>query len=135
YRRRAIESFITLKLGRDADSVEDYIVNFGCFANASRVTTLTQSLYCYVIHSKSACNQGDAASHFTRIARAYALCLETYQSSSAERLRLIDILYSRQFQFDCYRVSDPEALRPFRQHLRETFNRVMAVRPESICTL
>jgi glycosyltransferase involved in cell wall biosynthesis len=135
YKRKVIESFIKLELGREADSVEDYIVNVGCFANASRVTTVNKSLYYYVIHSKSASEKGDEASHFVRIARAYALCLETYQSSSRQHLRLIDILYSRQLRFDCYHVSDPEALRSFRQHLRETFNRIMAVRPESICTL
>jgi len=135
YRRKVIESFIKLNLGREADSVEDYIVNVGCFANASRVTTVDKSLYNYVIHSKSASGRDDEASHFVRIARAYALCLETYQSSLSQDLGVIDILYGRQLRFDRYHVSDPEALRPFRQHLRETFNRIMAVRPESVCTL
>jgi glycosyltransferase involved in cell wall biosynthesis len=133
YKQEIIEPYVKMKLGRDADSAEDYIVNVGCFANARKVATIDKLLYHYVIHSKSASRIGDEAFSFARIARAYAICLETYQSIFPQYLHLIDILYSKQLRF--YYVADPETLRPFRQHLIETVNRIMAVRPESLCTL
>jgi glycosyltransferase involved in cell wall biosynthesis len=135
YRREIIEPYSKMNLGRESDSVEDYIVNVGCFARASRVVTVRELLYNYVIHSKSASKAGNEASGFIKIIRAYAICLETYQSIFPQYLHLIDILYSKQLRFDCYYVADPETLRPFRQHLIETVNRIMAVRPESLCTL
>jgi glycosyltransferase involved in cell wall biosynthesis len=135
YKREIIEPYVTMKLGRDADSAEDYIINVGCFANARRVATIDKLLYHYVIHPKSASRAGNEVSQFIRTICAYAACLETYQSIFPQYLHLIDILYSKQLRFDCYYIANPETLRPFRQHLIETVNRIMAVRPESLCTL
>jgi glycosyltransferase involved in cell wall biosynthesis len=135
YKREIVKPYATMNINREVDSGADYIINIGCFAGATTVATVDQSFYRYLIRPESLSREGSEASHFIMIARAYAICLETYQSIFPQHLQLIDILYSKQLRFDCYYVADPEMLRPFRKHLIETVNRIMAVRPESLCTL
>jgi glycosyltransferase involved in cell wall biosynthesis len=135
YKREIVKPYATININREVDSGADYIINVGCFAGATTVATVNQSFYRYLIRSESMSRVGSEASGFVMIARAYAICLETYQFIFPQHLQLIDILYSKQLRFDCYYVADPETLRPFRQHLIETVNRIMAVRPESLCTL
>lgn len=135
YRASLIRPYAALQLERRVDAAEDYIVNVGCFADASRVVTLPEVYYYYYERSDSASRVGSGAKNFSRTLRAYAVCLETYRALPCEQRNQIESLYARQLRYDCYRVVSETELQPFEDELRESLQRLALVHPASIYSL
>lgn len=133
YRREAIETQASFPLERAVDFSEDYIVNFGAFADSSRVVLLPDCLYYYFQRRGSGSDAGGAG--FSRTLRAYVVCLETYLKLSPQYAALIDLLYTRLLRFDCYRVNLQKELNPVSEELKESLQRLAAVHPMGVYSL
>lgn len=94
------------------DAVEDTLILIGCFAEARKTVTISGSLYNYVQHETAATKIAGNALSYSRILRAYASAIETYQYFDENKLNLIDELYRKQLNMPVYHVFQPEALRP-----------------------
>jgi glycosyltransferase EpsJ len=130
YRADLIRPYALLSLERKVDAAEDYIVNIGCFAEASRVIVLPETHYFYFEHPQSASRSASNAKSFSRTLRAYVACLEAYSDSLRADFGLISDLYCRQLMMPCYRVQSAADLAPARDELRETLERLARVHPE-----
>jgi hypothetical protein len=134
YRRDLIIHYGSVTLPRNVDAAEDYIVNVGCFADAKTVATVADQLYCYVARPESASRRGSNAAGFLRVLRAYETCLRIYHDRR-EILEGIDRLYSRQLEFECYRVASVDEFTPYHSELRAICESLATLRPEFVYTL
>lgn len=135
YRADLIRPFALLSLERKVDAAEDYIVNIGCFAKATRVVVLPETHYFYFEHPESASRSASNAKSFARTLRAYVACLEAYSASLRADFGLISGLYCRQLTMPCYRVQTAADLAPFRDELHESLERLARVHPEGAYSL
>jgi glycosyltransferase involved in cell wall biosynthesis len=101
YRRDVILSSGLQELEREVDGSEDYIVNFGAFASANRVTLCTEPLYNFVAHAGNVSGE-KGWPVFARLLRSYVVCLEKYAAVDAKFAPLIDHLYLKLLHYDEY---------------------------------
>lgn len=135
YRAEVIRPHALRPLERSVDAAEDYIVNFGAFADARRVVTLPESPYFYYLDPASATRRASLAESFCRTLRAYVVCLESQAGGGPGRRGEIDQLYVRQLRFSSYAVRSAEELMPWGDHLRESLRRLAQVHPAGIYAL
>lgn len=135
YRASVIRPAATLALERSVDAAEDYVVNFGAFARARRVVTVPEQLYFYYVAPTTATRRASRAASFCRTLRAYVVCLETYRTFAPDAVKLIDRLYTRQLQFESYRVESSEGLMEWNDHLRSSLTRLAEVHPAGVYSL
>lgn len=132
YRTTIIRPNAGMSLGRHLG--EDYIINVGCFAAASRVVTLPTSHYRYFYRPDSASQHRSGAARFAELLQGYVACLETYADSPPEHLHHIDVLFARQLSLG-YATSPFTELRAFDAILREYLQRLAEAHPAGIYTL
>lgn len=135
YRAELIRPCALLSLERKVDAAEDYIVNIGCFARATRVVVLPETHYFYFEHPESASRSASNAKSFSRTLRAYVACLEAYSDSLRADFGLISGLYGRQLTMPCYLVRSAADLAPLRDELRESLERLAGIYPEGAYSL
>jgi glycosyltransferase EpsJ len=135
YRNHLIRPYATIDFGERIVAGEDYIVNMGCFASASRVIVLPETYYFYFECPQSLSRHASNAKSFSRTLRAYVACLEAYSDSLRADFGLISDLYCRQLTMPCYLVHSTAELAPFRDELRETLERLARVHPEGAYAL
>lgn len=136
YRRNLIREFLQPRISRKyGDGAEDYIVNFGCFAKASRVVTLPELYYQYFIRKDSVSRAVSNSKAFLRLLAAYVTCLETYYHTMREQVLLIDDLYTRQLRFMAYKVRSRSEFSGLEAGLCECLNRLAAVHPAGVYSL
>jgi hypothetical protein len=132
YRAAIIRPNATMLLGRHLG--EDYIINVGCFAAASRVVTLPTSHYRYFRRADSASEHRSCAARFVELIQGYVACLETYADSPPEQLQHIDGLFARQLSLG-YATCSVTELHAVDGLLREYIHRLADVHPAGIYTL
>lgn len=135
YRAAVIRPHAAIELGREVESGEDYIVNVGCFARATRVATLPETLYFYYTRTSSVSRAAANAQRFTRLMIAYVACLEAYASSLRPHFGAIDTLYGRQLRLEAYTVSPVATLLRCEPELRQILHRLAAVHPAGLYSL
>jgi glycosyltransferase involved in cell wall biosynthesis len=138
YRAPLVRRYSELELGRRfgfGDGGEDYIVNVGCFASATRVVTVPERHYSYFIRSEGLSKSISNPRAFLRLFGAYVACLEAYCQEIPQHFPLIDELYTRQLRFDVYRVTSIEELAEFSEGLCDCLARLAAVHPEGVYSL
>lgn len=135
YRTSVVRPYALANLERRVDAAEDYIVNFGAFSSAQKIVTLPRAHYFYFLNPTSATRSSGAAQAFCRTVRAYVVCLEQHARSSPSATRLIDTLYTRQLQFECYCVAALSELDPYLDDLRESIGRLSKIHPAGIYPL
>lgn len=135
YRTDVMRPFAERPLDRRVDASEDYIVNIGCFAQATRVVTLPADHYYYCCQLESASRAGNNARRFARVMRAYVTCLETYANTLRAHFAQIDVLYARQLSLGCYAVSPSTELAVCDAELSESLRRLSVVHPAGVYAL
>lgn len=132
FRRGVIEQYATASFGEELTINEDYLVNFGAFLAAKRVFLLPDALYFYRQHPSSVTQRGAAAERFSKMIRAYVIGLETYAHAGSDARDHIDMLYSNQLRFPCYRIEDVDELDRWFGHLGESIVRLAKVHPAAL---
>jgi glycosyltransferase involved in cell wall biosynthesis len=129
FRADLIRPHLLRNLERRVDSGADYIVGFGCFADACRVAVVPQSHYYYFYRPDSMSRADANGANFAVTLRCYVVCLETYARDNPSHASLIDQLYACQLRMRCYWVEDAADLEPFRESLAESLRRLSVVHP------
>ena len=134
YRREILTPFLQ-DFGELISINEDYLVNFGVFHQAKRVSVLSEALYFYRLHQSSVTADSDRAKSFVYMLRAYVVCLEVYGKLGSDVRKAIDALYRNQLQFQVYTVPEPRKLSVYAGHLAVTLERLVRVHPEGVYRL
>jgi glycosyltransferase involved in cell wall biosynthesis len=113
----------------------DYLVNLGCFADASKVVVLPESYYWYFERTGSLSRQGESAREFAQNLRGYVTCLEAYANKFGEKSSLIDELYAVQLTMACYLVKEPKMLDEISPEITKTLQRLAVIRPQAVYAL
>jgi glycosyltransferase involved in cell wall biosynthesis len=129
FRADLIRPHLLRNLERRVDTGADYIVGFGCFADASRVAVIPQSHYFYFYRPDSMSRADANGANFAVTLRCYVVCLETYARDNPSHASLIDQLYSCQLRMRCYWIEKAADLDPFRESLAESLRRLAALHP------
>ena len=135
YKLETMKDCLLANFGWKPDAAEDSLVNLGCFAHASQVSTIPETLYSYRIHAANTTSSANKALGFTRILRAYASAIQYYSRFSEESLALIDEYYRSSLRHPVYHVSKPEELKPESAMLREAVCILGECRPNSLYEL
>ena len=120
YKAGLIKKHGEIILDRKVDASEDYIVNVGCFSEASCVAIVKENLYYYLLRAESASQGKNRAKNFVRIIDAYAACLKVYSDLSNSQKEGVTKLYASQLCFSDYQVESVEDLFPYSDNLRES---------------
>jgi len=129
FRADLIRPHLLRKLERRVDTGADYIVGFGCFADARRVAVLPQNHYFYFYRPDSMSRANANGPAFAVTLRCYIACLEAYARDNPGHAPLIDQLYACQLRMRCYRVEDLAELEHCRESLAESLRRLAVVHP------
>nr|WP_246389780.1 glycosyltransferase family 2 protein [Halomonas cerina] len=135
YKAELIKKHGTIPLDRKVDASEDYVVNVGCFSEATCVATVADTLYFYLIRADSASRNEDKARHFVRIMAAYASCLEIYADFSPQQKEEVTKLFASQLCFSDYQIHAVEQLYRHDENLRESLSSLSALYPAGVYTL
>ena len=129
FRADLIRPHLLRNLERRVDTGADYIVGFGCFADARRVAVVPQSHYFYYYRPDSMSRADANGANFAVTLRCYIVCLETHARDNPGHAASIDQLYTCQLRMPCYRIEDAADLERFRESLAESLRRLAAVHP------
>lgn len=132
YKREIIEPEATRDWDWQVSAGEDTLVNIGCFAKSTKIETIPEVLYNYVIHQSSATQSAGKALGYARMLRAYATAVKFYKTLDKESLNHIDLLYRKQLNLAGYHVKDPEELQPHAELLTEAVRILATERPEAL---